>query len=44
MIWATLTNIYLSPSTHKLRYIDSMGDLYEKELTDTTELMNSPAN
>ena len=38
MIWATITNTFPDTLNHRVRYIDSVGDVYEKWLTDTAEL------
>ena len=38
MIWATLTNNFLDPSAHKVRYIDMSGDECNVALTDSVEL------
>ena len=38
MIWATLTNNFLNPETHKVRYIDMSGDECIVALTDSVEL------
>lgn len=38
MIWATLTNNFLDPSAHKIRYIDMSGDECIVSFSDSTEL------
>jgi hypothetical protein len=35
MLWATVTNNYLNPETHRVRYIDAVGDSFEYGLTES---------
>jgi len=38
MLWATLTNNYINPKKHTVRYIDAIGDSFETGLSDNPPL------
>ena len=38
MLWATLTNNYVNPKKHTVRYIDAIGDSFETGLIDNPPL------
>jgi hypothetical protein len=41
MLWATLNDMYFDPVSHKIQYIDTMGDTHESTFTNTIELVRN---